>query len=273
MLGARHFVDVALPIPLERLFTYEITEAETNFLKPGIRVAVPFGKNKIYTALVYKIHKNAPQHYEAKEIHQILDENPVVTEKQLKFWLWISKYYMCTLGEVLRAALPSAFLLESETIVKLNKEKEVSDSAMNDEEFVVYEALQYQSELKVDEIAKILDRKKALPILKNLIEEEIIHVHETVYEKYKPKYVRHVKLNPVYESEESLVALLDNLKRAPKQREILLKYFELNTTKKDRIKVSDIIKNSGGTSSQIKTLIHKNIFQEEYVQTDRIDLK
>ena len=92
MLSAGLFVDVMLPIPLERLFTYEITEAEASFLKPGIRVAVPFGKNKIYTALVYKVHENAPQHYKAKEIHQILDENPVVTVQQLKFWSWISCY-------------------------------------------------------------------------------------------------------------------------------------------------------------------------------------
>ncbi len=111
------YIQVILPIPLQKLFTYKITQAEAKFLKPGMRVAVEFGKSKIYTALVYSIHNTAPVGYEAKEIYQILDEIPLVLEKQLKHWEWIASYYMCALGEVFRAALPSAFLLESETEV------------------------------------------------------------------------------------------------------------------------------------------------------------
>ena len=101
-----HFINVILPIPLEKSFTYAITQAEAEFLKPGMRVSVPFGKSKIYTGLVERIHQEAPQIYEAKEIHQILDETPLVTSIQLKHWQWISSYYMCTVGEVMRAALP-----------------------------------------------------------------------------------------------------------------------------------------------------------------------
>ncbi len=104
-----HFIDVILPIPLQKAFTYHITEAEAEFLKPGMRVAVPFGKSKIYTALVYKIHQNPPTAYEAKTIHQILDEKPIITEHQLKHWEWIASYYMCSIGEVMRAAMPNAF--------------------------------------------------------------------------------------------------------------------------------------------------------------------
>jgi primosomal protein N' (replication factor Y) len=107
------FINVILPIPLQRLFTYRITEAEAQFLKKGMRVAVPFGKKKIYTALVFEIHQEAPMAYEAKPIHQILDDMPVVNELQLQHWEWIASYYMSSLGEVYRAALPSAFLLES----------------------------------------------------------------------------------------------------------------------------------------------------------------
>ena len=103
-----YFIDVILPIPLERQFTYRISQAEAEFLQEGMRVAVPFGKSKIYTALVYRIHQSAPEVYEAKDIHQILDEHPIITETQLTLWEWIAQYYMCTLGEVLRASLPSA---------------------------------------------------------------------------------------------------------------------------------------------------------------------
>ncbi len=136
-----YFTDVILPIPLEKLFTYAITEAESSFLIPGMRVAVPFGKQKIYTAIVHKVHQNAPHAYTAKSIHQILDKAPVVTLNQLKLWSWISKYYLSTLGEVLRAAMPSSFLLESETIISLNKQKIFDTHNLKDDEFLIYQAL------------------------------------------------------------------------------------------------------------------------------------
>lgn len=125
MFYSGYFIDVILPIPLEKQFTYAITQAESEFLKVGMRVAVPFGKSKIFTALVLKIHQNAPEAYEAKEIHQILDEQPLVNQFQLKLWHWMSSYYMCTLGDILRAALPSAFLLESETTIIFNKDEKL----------------------------------------------------------------------------------------------------------------------------------------------------
>src|SRR5690606_19148034 len=111
-----NFIDVILPIPLTKTFVYQVSEREAAFLEKGMRVAVPFGKSKIYTALVYAIHQNAPTAYKAKEIDQILDHAPVVTEVQLRFWEWIASYYMCSLREVFKAAIPAALLLESETI-------------------------------------------------------------------------------------------------------------------------------------------------------------
>ena len=120
------------------MFTYRITEAEAVFLKPGMRVAVPFGKSKIYTGLVSKVHQNAPEAYEAKSIHQILDQNPIVNDLQLQLWNWISTYYMCSLGDVYRAALPSAFLLESETVV-LKNNSFVAQTELTDVEFLIFD--------------------------------------------------------------------------------------------------------------------------------------
>jgi len=147
-----------LPIPLQKLFTYRITEAEADFIKIGSRVAVPFGKSKIYTAIVFQIHTEEPMAYEAKDIFQILDEIPIVSGPQLKHWQWIASYYMCSLGDVLRAALPKAFLLESETLV-LKNEAFKDESILNDDEYLIWEALEHQSKLKIQDIAKILDRK------------------------------------------------------------------------------------------------------------------
>ncbi|MFK7781082.1 MAG: primosomal protein N', partial [Psychroserpens sp.] len=216
-----YFIDVILPIPLENSFTYAISKAESSFLKPGMRVSVPFGKSKIYTGIVESVHQLAPQVYEAKQIHQILDESPVVTNIQLKHWHWISKYYMCTVGEVMRAALPSAFVLESETVIYKNDETQINDEDLKDDEFIVYEALHHQSSLKVQDLMSILDKKNVLPVIKRLLDKDVISVQEEIYEKYKPKLVRYVKLARAHTSEEALQELMMTLNRAPKQRDVV----------------------------------------------------
>ncbi len=265
-----YFINVILPIPLEKIFTYSVTKAEANFLKIGMRVAVPFGKTKIYTALVVEIHNTAPTIYEAKEIHQILDEAPIVTELQLKHWNWIASYYMCSIGEVFRSAVPSAFLLESETLILKNKEAIVDEDKLTDEEFLVLEALEHQSMLKVQEIAAILDKKNVLPILKSMFEKNIVLTKEEVYQQYKPKLVRYVKLGEKYEFNEALGVLLDSLSRAPKQSKVILSLFQLQGRNQKKITVKELEEKSGASSSIIKTLIEKEILEEFLVRTDRV---
>ena len=264
------FIDVILPIPLEKHFTYQVSEAEYQFLKPGIRVAVPFGKSKIYTALVYKKHHNHPQIYEAKEIHQILDETSVVTSIQLKHWEWIAKYYMCTMGEVMRAALPSAFILESETIITRNSEVTLNDETLENDEFLVYEALHHQSSLRVHDVMSILDKKNVIPIIKQLMDKNAITVQEEIYEKYRPKLVRYVKLHSKYAKETSLKLLLEDLSRAPKQRDVVMALFSLSAQTKKPVKVTDLSGESGVSAAIIKTLIDKGVLEEYHIQTDRI---
>lgn len=265
-----HFIDVILPIPLEKFFTYHITEAESEFLSPGMRVSVPFGKNKIYTAIVYQVHKNPPLVYEAKDIHQILDESPIITPTQLQLWLWMSAYYMCSVGEVMRAALPSAFLLESETVVSLKTGITVNDEDLKDDEFLIFESLQHQTSLTVQDVTNIVDKKHVLPLIKRLLEKDIITVKEEVYEKYKPKLIRYVKLHPDYSSEQDIRNLLDDLSRAAKQRDIVMTLFSMSAKTQKPIKVSELISESKTSSAIIKSLIDKNILEEYYVQTDRI---
>ncbi|WP_335976444.1 replication restart helicase PriA [Gaetbulibacter jejuensis] len=265
-----NFIDVILPIPLEKLFTYSITEAEANFLKSGMRVSVPFGKSKIYTAIVHSIHNTAPVVYEAKDIHQILDETPVVTQTQLQHWHWISRYYMCSVGEVMRAALPSAFLLESETIITKNKDRIVNDEDLKDDEFLVYEALHHQSSLKIQDLMSILDKKNVLPVIKRLLEKNAITVEEEIYEKYKPKLVRYVKLHSSFSSEKALQNLLEELGRAHKQKEVVLALFSISAQTKKPVKVSDLTNQSGASSTIVKALIDKDILEEYFIQTDRV---
>jgi len=265
------FIDVIIPVPLQKLFTYSITKAEANFIKAGMRVSVPFGKSKIYTGIVYNIHNNAPSAYKAKDIQQILDDVPIVNDIQLKLWRWIASYYMCTLGDVMRAALPSAFILESETIIKKNSIKTLDESTLKDDEFLVYEALHHQSSLKIHDISNILDKKNVLSVIKRLIEKEAISVEEEVYEKYKPKLVRYVKLLANFSFENALQNLLEELSRAPKQRDVVMTLFSISAKTKKPVKVSDLSVESGASISIIKALIDKEILEEYHIQKDRIE--
>ena len=266
------FIDVILPLSLERNFTYAITKAEADFIKVGVRVAVPFGKSKVYTGLVYNIHHNAPTAYDAKSIHSILDEFPVVNQFQFKLWEWMSSYYLCSMGEIMRAAMPNAFLLESETIISLNPSLEFEVNSLKDDEYLVFEALQHQSSLKVEEINAIIDRKSSFPVLKRLLDQKVIVLEQELSEKYKPKLIRCVRLHSNYQHENGLQELIETLKSASKQREIVLSYFNLATATK-QIKVADLKIKSKGTSTQIKTLIDKEIFEEYHYQTDRIQFQ
>mgnify|MGYP003634061633 FL=1 len=266
-----NFINVILPIPLERSFTYSITEEEATLLQAGMRVAVPFGKTKIYTGIVHSVHQNPPEAYEAKEIHQLLDDYPIINTIQLKHWEWIASYYMCTLGEVVRSALPSAFLLESETLVLRNTEYEVDENELLDDEFLVFEALQHQSILKVQEVSAIIERKNVLPILQRLLEKKIIVLKEEVYEQYKPKLVRYVKLGVEYATDEKLEELLNSLTRAPKQSQVVLTLFQLQGRSQKPIKFSELEKASNTSKAVIKSLVDKGVLEEYFIKTDRVN--
>jgi primosomal protein N' (replication factor Y) len=235
-----------------------------------MRVAVPFGKSKIYTALVYEIHSTPPLVYEAKEIHEVIDSAPLITALQLKHWQWMAEYYMCTLGEVFRSAVPSAFLLESETLVLKNEAAEPADDQLSDQEFMVMEALENRTSLKISEVSAILDRKSVLPLLNRMLEKNYIQLRETLHEQYKPKRIRTISLHGHYASEEVLGTLLDELDRAPRQRSVLLALFQLHAKNKKTVFASELEKVSGASSAVIRALIKKGILEEKMRVTDRI---
>ena len=265
-----YFIDVILPIPLKQTFTYEVNKDEAMFLRQGMRVAVPFGKYKLYTGIVYAIHQVAPQGYETKSIDQILDENPIVNEIQIKHWEWMADYYMCTLGEVLRAALPNAFLLESETIITLINKEPKDKFKLSDQEFLVLEALQVQSSLHINDIRAILDKKNVVSILQSLLGKGVIGIQEEVYEKYSPKIKRYIKLSSDFSSEESLKLLIDSLTRAPKQKQVLMTLFMLSSKEKKPIESVFLQKKSDTSSSVINGLVGKGVLEEYFIRKDRI---
>jgi primosomal protein N' (replication factor Y) len=266
-----YFIEVILPLSLSKTFTYSVSEAEHNYIKKGMRVAVPFGKSKIYTAMVIEIHQNKPILYDAKEIHQILDEKPIVAEIQIAHWQWIASYYMCAIGDVYRGAMPSALLLESETIISQKNDSFVDESLLTDDEFLIFQALQQQSSLKVQDVINILNKKNIFPVIQKLMDKNILVLQEEVLERYTPKLIRYVKLHSKYETNEGLSELLEILKNANKQKEIVLSYFQLSASEKKPITVKKLIESAKSTSTIVKTLIDKEIFEEYYIQIDRVD--
>ena len=234
-----------------------------------MRVAVPFGKTKIFTAIVFEIHQNKPTAYKAKEIHQILDEEPIITEKQLEQWKWISEYYICSLGDVMRAAIPNALLLESETIV-LKNEKFEEEEKLNDDEYLIFEALQQQSVLKIEEISKILNKKNVLPVIDTLLDKGVLTLKEELFQQYKPKLIKYIRLNVKYKQEEKLNDLLKEFNRAKKQREVLLTFFSKQASSQKPIKEKDLRDSAQASSAVVKALIDKEIFEIYTIQKDRV---
>lgn len=264
-----YFVEVVLPLAVAKNFTYQVSEAEFHYIQIGMRVAVPFGKSKIYTGLVITKHHNPPQLYQAKEIHQILDEKPIVTTFQLEHWNWIASYYMCSLGEVFRAALPSGYILESETIVSATKNL-VETNELKDDEYLIFEALQQQSSISIQDVVKILGKKTVLPIINKLLAKGVLELQEEINEQYKPKLIRYIKMPTHLLEPEELPKVLEVVTKAKKQHELVLKYFQLQAQFKKPISVKQLLDFAGSSPAIVKALVEKEIFEEYHLHQDRV---
>lgn len=262
------FIEVIIPLPIKQTFTYEVREAEAAFLRPGMRVVVPFGRNKLRTALVLGVGSQSLPQYQTKEIDQILDQHPVVTETQITFWQWMADYYMCTLGEVMKAALPSAMLLESETFIQVLNSDPEQWLDLSDAEYLVMEALCAQPELSVDEVRAILSRNSVMGVIYALIDRGFVAVKEHLADKYKPLMRRFVQLNPEILGGAELNQILTALERAPKQREVML--YLLARPHHEEIQQTHLLKAVHATSATLKALVEKNWLLIQERSIDRI---
>ena len=268
----QYFIDALLPLALPKAYTYCITSKEKEFLGQGFRVAVPFGKQKIYTAIVSRTHQVAPQTYEPKSIVMIMDEAPVVTSTQLNFWKWMSSYYMCTQGEIFRASLPAALMIESQSVLVKKEASKDQLNTLSDTQYLVYEALQKQS-LTLDEISQITDLKRVMPLVLDMIDKNAAMIHQRLEEKFKPKKLRMIQLETSFQESKALESLLDNIARAPKQIDVLMTMLGQKKGLQEWIEVSKIKQQAQVNSSVIKTLIDKGVLKESYQEANRILIK
>lgn len=266
------FVDLIIPLSLPNLFTYFVPEEFEGELTVGKRVVVQFGKSKMYTGIIRTIHNNPPTNYQAKAIEYVLDDSPIVLENHLKLWEWISTYYMANIGDVMQMALPSGFKLVSETKVLLT-DVPIDFDLLDDKEYLVVEALQIQPILSLIEISELLGIKSIHPIVKSLLEKEIILIEEEVQKKYKPKTESYIRINSkIYNSEESLSRAFELLSRAPKQEDVLLRLIGLPTFNFTdfKIKKSSFAKQFSLATGNIAKLVEKEILIDELVDSSRI---
>ncbi len=262
------WAEIILPLALPTTYTYEVPPNLVSKIKIGCRAEVVFGKNKKYAGIIWAVSNVKPS-YQSKPILNILDDDPILFPQQMQLWKWISDYYMCSLGEVMSAALPANFKLSSETNILFNEDAGEDFSHLNDEEFIVAEALLIKKQLQITEVQQLLDISHVYPVIKSLLDKNICFIWEKLNEKYKPKKETFVKLNPVYSDEKKLSSLLNDWKGAHKQMELLLAFIHLNKTESAVLK-SALLKKSNASPAQFNALCEKKILIAEKMNVDRI---
>ncbi|MBC7902868.1 MAG: primosomal protein N' [Gemmatimonadaceae bacterium] len=262
------FAEVLLPLALPRNYTWSVPEHFIGKFESGCRVEVVL-KNKKYAGLVKRIHQEAPSAFTPRDILNVLDSEPIVYKEQLALWEWIATYYLCSEGEVMQAALPTHFKLSSETVLLYNDEAGEDFSHLDNDEFMVAEALLIKKQLKLPEVQQVLDASHVYPVIKRLIEKKICFVWEDMHATYKEKKEIFVLLNPEFQSDEKMGELLNNWSRAPKQMELLLAYLHFQKTEGE-VTQTMLLKKSGATAAQLKGLADKHILILEKRSVDRV---
>jgi primosomal protein N' (replication factor Y) len=270
----RKYIDVILPLPLPRTFTYSLPGNIVEPIEPGCRVVVPFGRKKYYTAIVRRVHGDEPTGYEVKEIATILDPSPVLLPKQFDFWEWLADYYLCSQGDVYKAALPSGMKIESETVVVYNPDFEAAER-LTDKEQSILDLLSQHPEQSVTFIEKESKVKNILNVVKSLLDKEAVFVKEELRHTYKPRTEARVRLVEAVAAEDKLRQVFDELSRAPKQLALLMKYVELSgfmgTKDLKEVAKSELLQRSGVSPAVFNGLVEKGVFRVYHHETGRLE--
>ncbi|MBO7287494.1 MAG: primosomal protein N', partial [Bacteroidales bacterium] len=265
------FAEILLPLPIPGTYTYRVPFELNQKARVGQRAVVQFGKTKIMSGLIISLTEEVPDCTSIKYLLDILDDDPVVNENQLKLWRWISSYYLCYLGDVMQVALPSALKLSSESKIMLSEDFQLDTMTLSDNEFLIVEALQIQPQLTITEVSKIIGYKKIMPLIKTMIEKKIVVMQEELQQKYKAKYERYVRLSNTYRSDDAMRELMDTLsKRAYKQLELLMAFFVLGGSADNDVLVPDLLKKANATSSILATLVDKGVFESYQKRVSRL---
>ncbi len=232
------YAEVILPLPIYNTYTYAVPPMLEGQVKIGCRVLVQFGRKKYYTAIVRMIHNTPPEGYEVKELMSLLDDTPLLRHPQLKLWEWISEYYLCPVGDVYKAAVPSGLKIESETWVSVNPDFEETDECeLNERERVIYDLVSCRDRVQLGEITRSTGFRNVEATVSRMLEKEAIFVSEKVIDTYRPKTETFVTLPIEHGDSEGLHRLFDMVGRSKKQEQLLLAFIDLShwLQKRDRL--------------------------------------
>lgn len=265
------FVEVILPLPIEKIFTYRVPTELNDEVLPGKRVAVYFGGQKVYAAVIRNIRTKPPEGYQASYIIQVLDEHPIVNERDFTFWEWVSKYYLSPIGDVMNAALPSGLKLKNESKIIPSYDVFPEDIDLDPKELSLLEALEVKKSIKLSEVALLLELKSGLKYIKSLHEKGLINIQENIHERYKPKYVKHISLVPEFKNDHFVKEILDKLeKKAPKQADVILSLLSYGLVPQSK---SEMVQKHQLSSPAISGLKKKGFITEISQLTSRIHKK
>ena len=273
---ATWFADVILPLAVPNLFTYRIPYDWNDLVKPGQRVVVQFGKNKLYMALIKHLHQVPPKEYQAKYIQDILDAVPIVNDMQLTFWDWIATYYVCTPGEVMNAALPGGLRFSSETRIVRSAEfalDEVEQDFFTDKEWKLVIALDAKHEMSIDEAAEALGIKTVHPVIQTLLAKGFAQLKEELKDSYKPRTETYSRISPSL-SETDLQQVMNDLeKKAFKQLQLLMGYMQLSnwhTGNAVEVKKSKLLLHTGCSAQILDQLVKKEVMEVYTKEVSRL---
>lgn len=260
------YADIILPVAVPGTFTYRIDGTSAGQLQPGMRVVVALGKSrKLYSGLVLRVHDETPLGHVPKPVLEVLDEQPIATEEQLALWRSISEHYLCTLGEVMTAALPGALVLSSSTRLVAAPGQSPGWTGNNRQDMLL-DALEQRHELSLEEAGKLIGLKNPMPVIKKLLQEGALLMAEELAPKWQPRMQQYVILGAGATGESALQGWFDALERAPKQLQLLMRYIELSRCLGDaprEVRREELLKRSGATAAELKRLCEKGVFAIE----------
>ena len=270
------YAEVLLPLPLTGFFTYKVPDMMAEAIRPGCRVVVPFGRTKFYTGIVAGLTPRRPEGFETKEISQLLDSEPVVRHPQMKFWEWIADYYLCSAGEVFRAAVPAGLKLESETVVEVNPDfEEDPGDRLSERDLLVMNAVRrVPKKATLAAVARETGFRNTSAIVARLVERDALMVSENLVERYKTRKIEMVEMAIERGDSAALHAAFDSVKGAPKQEKALLTLIELSGFMRQgsdlcEVTRADLLDRSGVTSPIIIALENKGIVRRRKKEVSR----
>ena len=260
------FANVILPLPISGSFTYSVPSIYEDEIEVGSRVLVQFGKKNYYTGIVELVHNNQPSGYEVKEIMMVLDAKPIVRHPQLKLWNWLAEYYLCSVGEVYKAAVPSGLKVESETYILLNSDYEYDENVnLTERMALIIQLLDRNGRMKISEIERETGFKNLGTLVNKMLEIGLVLIDERIVDKYRARKETLVRLNCDRNDNEALHGFFDIVKRARQQEKMLIAYLDLSAwmqsaTPKEVLK-SDLLERSGASPAVLKGLVDKGVLE------------